>query len=226
MPIHDWTRVKAGLFHAFRFGWVCALSDSLNAGTLPPDYYCLAEPSIPGSTPADLTLRSETEIPDEEVYARKAARLTVRHRRGQIVAVVEIVSPGNKSSGAGFRSFVQKSTELIEQGVHLLVIDLFPPNERNPQGVHPAIWDEFEEDENAEFTLPSDKPLTLASYDAGPSPTAYIEPIAVGDVLPEMPLFLEPEVYVPAPLEATYQMSWSRFPAALKGLLEAPKDKE
>ena len=25
MPIHDWTRVEAGLFHAFRFGWiVCA----------------------------------------------------------------------------------------------------------------------------------------------------------------------------------------------------------
>jgi hypothetical protein len=224
MPIHDWTRVEAGLFHAFRFGWICALSDSLNAGTLPPDYYCLVEPSIPGSTPADFTLQSETEIPDEEVYARKADRLTVRHLRGQIVAVVEIVSPGNKSSGAGFRSFVQKSTELIEQGVHLLVIDLFPPNERNLQGVHPAIWDEFEEDEDAEFTLPSDKPLTLASYDAGPPPTAYIEPIAVSDTLPEMPLFLEPEHYVLAPLETTYQTSWSHFPGVLKGLLEAPRE--
>jgi hypothetical protein len=222
MPIHDWTRVKAGLFHAFRFGWVCALSDSLNAGTLSSDYYCLAEPSIPGSTQADLTQGSETEIPDEEVYARKADRLTVRHRRGQIVALIEIVSPGNKSNRAGFRSFVEKSTELIEQGVHLLVIDLFPPTKRDPQGVHPAIWDEFEEDGDAEFTLPSDRPLTLASYDAGPPPTAYIEPIAVGDALPEMPLFLEPEFYVPAPLEATYQISWSRFPAALKGLLEPP----
>jgi hypothetical protein len=224
MPIHDWTRVEAGLFHAFRLGWICALSDSLNAGTLPPDYYCLVEPSTPGSTQADLTQGSETEIPDEEVYARMADRLAVWHQRGQIMAVIEIISPGNKSNRAGFRSFVEKSTELIEQGVHLLVIDLFPPSERDPQGIHPALWGEFEEAEDAEFTLPSDKPLTLASYDSGPPPTAYIESIAVGDVLPEMPLFLEPERYVLAPLEATYQISWSHFPAALKGLLDAPRD--
>jgi hypothetical protein len=41
-------------------------------------------------------------------------------------------------------------------------------------------------------------------------------------MLPDMPLFLKPEAYVPAPLEATYQTTWAVFPAALKGLLEAP----
>jgi hypothetical protein len=224
MPIHDWTRVEAGLFHAFRFGWIAALYESLNAGALSSDYYSLIEPSIQGDAPADLYQRSKTGIPDEEIYAHKADRVTVRHRHGQIVAVVEIVSPGNKSSRAGLRSFIEKSTELIKQGVHLLVIDLFPPTERDPQGIHPAIWDEFEE-EDEEFTLPADKPLTLASYDAGPPPTAYVEPIAVGDAMPEMPLFLKPELYVLAPLEATYQTSWSRFPAALKRLLEPPTDK-
>ena len=58
--------------------------------------------------------------------------------------------------------------------------------------------------------------ISLASFDAGPERVAYIEPVAVGDVLPDMPLFLKPEVYVPAPLEATYQTTWSVFPAALK----------
>jgi len=249
MPIHDWTRVEAGLFHAFHFGWIGSLCELLNAGGLPPEYFALPEQPIRGPIPDVLTLRlagDDDETPttstgvavaavpprvrhirrsEENICAQKANRVTVRHKRGEIVAVVEIVSPGNKSSRAGFRSFVEKSTELIEQGVHLLVIDLFPPSERDLQGIHPAIWGDFEEDKDEDFTLPADKPLTLASYDAGPPPTAYIEPIAVGDVLPEMPLFLEPEFYVPAPLEATYQMSWSRFPAALKGLLEAPTDK-
>jgi len=32
---------------------------------------------------------------------------------------------------------------LIRQGIHLLVIDLFPPGQRDPQGLHKAIWDEF-----------------------------------------------------------------------------------
>ncbi len=73
-----------------------------------------------------------------------------------------------------------------------------------------------------EFDLPADKPLTLVSYDAGPPRVAYVENVAVGDVLPEMSLFLEPEIYVKAPLEATYQETWRLFPAPLKKLLEPP----
>jgi hypothetical protein len=140
----------------------------------------------------------------------------VRHRHGDVVAVIEIVSPGNKSSRAEFNAFVNKSVGLIQQNVHLMVIDLFPPGPRDPQGMHKAIWDEFEE---APFDLPQDKPLILASYDAGPPQVAYVESFGVGDVLEDMPLFLRPEVYVPAPLEATYEATWSVFPAQLKHLL-------
>ena len=46
MPIHDWTRVDAGLFHAFHQRWISALSDALNTGVLPRDYYALAEQSV------------------------------------------------------------------------------------------------------------------------------------------------------------------------------------
>ena len=82
------------------------------------------------------------------------------------------------------------------------MIDLFPPTKRDPQGIHKAIWDEFEEED---FELPADQPLVLAAYDAGPTPVAYVESIAVGEALPDMPLFLKPEIYVPTPLEATYR---------------------
>ena len=114
---------------------------------------------------------------------------------------------------------MEKSSELIRQGVHLLVIDLFPPGKRDPQGIHKALWDQFEEED---LELPADKPLTLASYDAGPDYVAYVEFVGVGDELPDMPLFLKPEIYVTVPLEATYQAAWSVFPAPLKGLLETP----
>lgn len=159
-----------------------------------------------------MIFRSEAEI-----YAAKANLVTLRHIHGEVVAVIEIVSPGNKGSRSAFRSFVVKSGEFIQQGINLLVIDLLPPGKRDPQGVHKAIWDEFEE---VDFQLPPGKPLTLASYDAGDCRTAYVNFAAVGDVLPEMPLFLRPEVYVPAPLEATYQTSWQNVPAPLRKLLE------
>jgi hypothetical protein len=243
MPVHDWTRVDAGLFHAFHQRWISALCDALNSGVLPRDYFALPEQNIRGPIPDVLALHLSgggegpsngtgglavaTTPPrtrlvrrsEVDPYAEKANRITVRHRHGDVVAVIEIVSPGNKGSQAEFRATVEKAADLISQGIHLLVIDLFPPTKRDPQGIPKAIWEQFEDED---FELPSDKPLTLAAYDAGPPRVAYLEPVAVGDVLPDMPLFLKPEVYVLAPLEATYQTTWSVFPAALKGLLEAP----
>lgn len=133
------------------------------------------------------------------------------------MAVVEIVSPGNKSSSSALRAFVEKFADLVEKGVHLLVIDLFPPTRRDPQGMHKAIWDEFAEED---FELPAGKPLILAAYDAGPPTTAYVEPVGVGEALPEMPIFLQPGLYVPAPLESTYALSWHHFPAPMKRLLD------
>jgi hypothetical protein len=244
MPIHDWTRVDAGLFHAFHQSWIVTLSRALNSGVLPSDYYALPEQSTQGPVPDVLTLRlppgrgeasgassavAVAAAPprarlvrqaEERIYARKADRIAVRHRHGQIVAVVEIVSPGNKASAYALRTFVEKTSKLIDQEVHLLVIDLFPPSKRDPQGIHKAIWDEFIEED---FELPADKQLTLAAYDAGPPPVAYVEQVAVGDVVPAMPIFLKPGFYVPAPLEESYRRTWDEFfPAPLKGLLEGP----
>jgi hypothetical protein len=244
MPIHDWTRVDAGLFHDFHQSWAIALRNGLNGGILPPDYFALVEQNIRGPIPDVLTLQLSpgpdrvvdrdtagdggievaTRVPQTRLmqraelasYLRKASRVTVRHRHGEVVAVIEIISPGNKASRTEFRTLVEKSADLIRQGVHLLVIDLFPPGQRDPQGLHKAIWDEFQEED---LELPPDKPLTLASYDAGSECVAYVEFIGVGDCLPEMPLFLRPDSYVLAPLEETYQTAWSTFPAALKGLL-------
>jgi hypothetical protein len=135
------------------------------------------------------------------------------------VAVIEIVSPGNKSSQHGLRDFLRKTTALLFQGIHLLVIDLLPPTPRDPEGIHHAIWNEFRD---CSFQLPTDKPLTAAAYQARPFKRAYIEPLAVGDELPDMPVFLSDDTYVPAPLESTYQASWAAFPADFREMVEPP----
>jgi hypothetical protein len=124
--------------------------------------------------------------------------------------VIEIVSPGNKASRSGFRSFVRKAVELLEAGVHLMLVDLFPPGQRDPRGVHDAIWQEYAG--GAEFTPPAEMPLTLASYRAGAVPEAFVEPTAVGRSLNDMPVFLSAEVYVRLPLETTYQLAWEAVP--------------
>ncbi len=93
------------------------------------------------------------------------------------------------------------------------VNDLFGPSPRDPQGIHKAIWDSFCDEP---FELPSDKPLTVAAYFAGIPNTAYVEPVAVGDPLPSLPLFLDPCIYVPSPLESTYQTTWQKCPAVMR----------
>lgn len=243
MPLHDWTRVDAGLFHHFHHQWIDALANALNAGRLPPEYFALVEQRVHGPIPDVLTLQLESGVdlkdngnaghvvatapPRVQVvkravsvqYADRANRITVRHRHGNVVTVIEVVSPGNKSSQAECDAFVKKAAAFLLHDVNLLIIDVLPPGRRDPHGMARAVWDQIEEQN---FDLPPDKPLVQGAFDACPM-TAYFDAIAVGDPLPAMPLFLKPEFYVPAPLEESYLASWATFPAALKRLLEAPK---
>lgn len=144
----------------------------------------------------------------------------IRHvSNHKVVAHVKIVSPGNKNSRHGLRSFVEKAVEFLRTGIHRVVLDLFPPGPRDPQGIHKAIWDEIIDND---FALPEGKPLTLASYIGGPVPEAFVEPTSVGSELIEMPLFLTEEVYIPLPLEATYQSAWEAVPSYWQDVLTSP----
>jgi hypothetical protein len=107
--------------------------------------------------------------------------------------------------------------DLIDQQVNLLIIDPFPPGPHDPQGIHKAIWETFTD---KSFELPPDKPLTLAAYQIEPTKTAFVETIAVGDRLPDMPLFLYDEYYIKVPLEETYQSTWNALPVEIRKLLE------
>jgi hypothetical protein len=99
------------------------------------------------------------------------------------------------------------------------VIDLFPPSPRDPQGIHRAIWSQITDDD---FKLPAGENLTLVGYSAGPIKRAYIEPVACGKSLPEMPLFLESEIYISVPLEPTYDAAFAAVPKRWQDELQVP----
>ena len=208
MPVHDWTRVGAGIVHAFQRGWITDLARILNGGILPKNYYALV-------TPPKLAPTAETEM---EFYHRKQTPLAVRHVSGdRVVAMIAIVSPGNKAARNALRSLVEKAAELLDQRIHLLIVDLLPPGPRDPQGIHAAIWDEIA---GQEYTPPISQPLTLAAYETALTVRAFIRHVAVGEALPEMPLFLEPNGCVQVPLEATYQTAFAAMPRRWRRVLE------
>jgi hypothetical protein len=246
MPVHDWSRVGAGIFHDFHCSWIVAIRNALNDGLLPGDYYAMAEQIVGNLGPDVLTLQALgpsgsvgggedspvtavartppkvrfTATATMDAYALKQKTVVIRHTsEDRIVALVEILSPGNKSSRHALRTFVEKATAALVRGYHLLLIDILPRGPRDPHGIHGALWEEIGD---ACYEAPPERPLTLAAYSAGLVKTAYVEPVAVGDELPEMPLFLDPDSYVKVPLEATYQASWRAVPRRWRSVLEAP----
>lgn len=238
MPMHDWTQVKSGTYHNFHYLWIATLSNRLNAGLMPPEFFAMAEQKVSGDEPGVVTLSAKdmegrpggsvtlapprvsvVEKANKVHYARKTNRIAIHHDYGTIVAVIELVSPGNKDTRHALRSFTRKSAAFIRNGVHVLVVDPFPPGRHDPQGIHRAIWENVT---TSEYLQPADRRLTAASYQAGSEPTAYVEPFAVGAAVPDMPLFLVDDFYVNVPLEETYTATWNVLPAQIRVLLEPP----
>jgi hypothetical protein len=132
---------------------------------------------------------------------------------------VEIVSPANKDRARHIEDFVAKAVSALEAGVHLLLVDLFPPGSHDPQGMHGMILQHLEEPDEP-YDLPEAEPLTLAIYAAGVLLDVYLEHLAVGSALSEMPLFLRPDRYVRVPLEPTYQAAYRGVPTFWREILE------
>ncbi|MHB1559421.1 MAG: DUF4058 family protein [Isosphaeraceae bacterium] len=248
MPVHDWNRIDTATFHDFHNSWIIHLKETLNGGVLPPDYFALSDQRSAGVIPDILTLNlpgngtstnpvatagpggiAVAEAPprigrklvadSDAVYRFRRRTLVVRHVSGnQVVALLEIVSPSNKDRPSTVQDFVSKVDAALAQGIHVIVVDLFRPGKHDPEGMTGAIWANIgsEQDE-----VPSSQPLTLCSYRAVVPVEAYIEHVAFGQPLPDMPLFLDAETYINVPLETTYQAAFRGMPAFIQQRLEA-----
>jgi hypothetical protein len=206
--------------------WIVHLTEALNGGLLPADYYAHSENHF-GRRIADvLTLRTggvEKRIPRTDIgtlavaerppkvsrrfvhdpYPKGVPRtVTVRSAdEDRVVAMIEIVSPGNKRSKPAVAEFVAKAREAVTSGVHFVIVDVFRPGRHDPQGMHAALWADLG---HPKTRPPVDQPVTFASYDAGYTVVAYVNHLAIGETLPSMPLFLVPDYYVELPLSETY----------------------
>ncbi len=143
-------------------------------------------------------------------YAKKTDRVAVRNVSGnKVVAIIEVVSPGNKHSGLAFRRFREKIQFLIEQGIQILIIDLFPPGTFDPDGLPRGLQIE------SESVVPKttvEEPLSLISLQVSDHVSGFVEFSAVGKDVPTMPLFLNSERYVNVPLNRSYAEAWDSLP--------------
>jgi hypothetical protein len=246
MPVHDWRRVSDGTFHDFHYSWVLEIKRALKRGLLPKGYYVMAE-QLGGDlgAPDVLTLQAADREPDSgaalsgtatltesppvvharttiarDPYARLQRTVVIRHTSDdRIVAMIEVLSPGNKSSRHAIRAFLDKAVAALDGGVHLLLVDVHPPGPRDPHGIHGALLNEIGTED---YTLSSDRPLTAVAYTGGAVVDAFVGHFAFGEPIPQMPLFLTRENYVLVPLEAAYTAAWEDVPPQYQEVLRAP----
>ena len=182
MPIHDWTRSRCGIVSRVSSELDHRLAQCPEYGRVAPRLLrprrAVDSRPDPGRTglcicrrrtrnrPAPTPGLAVAAVPPVPSLSAASRRKSTRARPtgsrfgtgcGDIVAVIEIVSPGNKASKHALHSFRREGRGIDRQGVHLLVIDLFPPSKRDPQGIHKAIWDEFT---GRGLSRPAGKPLT------------------------------------------------------------------
>jgi len=241
MPIHDWTRVPPNVFHHFHTAWLAEISNALNRGILPEDHYAALEQTAGEAIPDILTLRTSSDcLPssdsaapegavavaeqppqveitaDAKAFLMRQKRIVIHHSLGDVVALIELVSPENKRTFKSLDRFRTKVLSAIDQRQHVLILDILPPKTHDPRGMHAVIWDEFSD---AVYEPPTDRPLTLASYEADDITRAYVQPVSVGGSMPPMPVFLSPGWYVEVPLEATYHEAWEGAPKPWRAML-------
>lgn len=251
MPVHDWKRVESGIFHSFHASWIPEIGKSLNNGILPEGYYALAEqhtgraiadiltlqenresldigafpPSLPtgGTAIADAPPKVRKRRIISDNYLKRQRSLAIRHVSGhRLVALLEIVSPGNKDRLQQVNDFVNKAIHALESGIHLLIVDIIRSGRHDPNGMNAHITRELEGASESE-PLPPDEPLTLASYTAGPPIEIFAENVAVEATLPDMPLFISSDRYVNVPLETTYCEAFRAMPAFWRVVLEGER---
>lgn len=242
MPLHDWTHVRHGMFHHFHNAWIYRLADLLNGGVLPAGFYAAGE-QVAGDVEPDVVALEATPAMDPwdhtgaiavaehppavatqqtaeaSAWIRKQDQLAIRRvGSDRLVAVVEIVPPANKSSRVRLSKFVEKVTAFVTQGVHAIVVDVFPPGRLDPNGIHATIWEELTSEP---ATTMANTTGCITSYEVGTTVRAYVEPLQWGLQLSSPPLFLEEGWYVPAPLEDAYIAAWQFYPQPWKLLIES-----
>ena len=221
MPLHHWPNPRVP-WRSFHNHWIVRLVEHLNKGILPPGFQARPTEFIVGIEP-DVLLLQEADHPASNgprpalneatttAVLPPSAELPIvgiysAYDTSRSVAAIEIVSPGNKDRPEAVRSFVEKVIFLLQDGVHVMVIDVISLPQ---QPIRRPILERL-----GLATAESDSGLWLSSYCAipedSPHPHFTIKEwaslAAISTPLPTLPLFLQTDQrYVMVDLEQSYQ---------------------
>ena len=148
------------------------------------------------------TVAVETEVPDYDEYS---VRIYDAERGRQLVATIELVSPGNKDRPEKRNAFVGKCAALLRKGVAVSIVDVVTPRQFNlyAELLHflgqsdPSLGEPLPHLYAVSCRWrPQDKRMVLQTWS---------HPLTLGQPLPTLPLWLAGKLAVPLDLEQSYE---------------------
>ena len=168
----------------------------------PPSHH--EEPTNGGGTaiwaPPAALQSLEVEFPAQDVFE---VRIFDDRRGMRLVAVVELVSPGNKDRAENRQAFIAKCAAYLQEQVGVVIVDVVTSRHAN---MHQELLEMFSLPEAGSAL--SD--LYAVSYrnrreKAKWRLETWPAPLAIGSALPTMPLWLAGNLAVPLDLEKSYE---------------------
>jgi hypothetical protein len=222
-------------WESFHATWCVTLMEQLNEKTLPPGYFAEAQVHVGSRIETDVaTLESEGGVTVSgngeggvatQTYAPPATATVMTvlfpdevevqvlgSSAGlNLVAAIELISPGNKDRPEARRLFVSKCAAYLQTGVGLLIVDVVTERLAN---LHNELIDFLQQ--GPEFVLSAESGLYAVAYrprrrdPGGDQIDVWTAPLALSQTLPVMPLALRGSATVPVDLEAAYSAARRR----------------
>ena len=152
--------------------------------------------------PPKPTLTVEPRLPKQDVYE---VRVYDSRRKRRLVAAIEIVSPSNKDRPENRGTFQSKIAALLEHGICVSIVDVVSTSDFNlyaellnfVQSGDPALGEHPTPIYAATARMRQEGHRRLMDN--------WYHPLAIGQALPTLPVWLTPTVAISLDLEMTYE---------------------
>lgn len=232
MPLHDHfhaPRIEEAPWEAFHSAWINTIVRHLNGSLLPRRYRAFpqihlgpfvetdlatfervseSQPDAPAPTnggaaacwsPPEALQTLDLELPAQDVFE---VRVVDEQAGKRLVAVIELVSPGNKDRPDQRQAFIAKSASYLQEQVSLIVVDVVTSRHAN---LHRDLLEMFA---FFDSTLETSDLYAVAYRNRKIGSKWRLDiwraALTIGTPMPTLPLWLTPAFAVPIDLEQSY----------------------
>ena len=214
-------------WESFHTTWATAIADALNEEWLPEGYF--AEEQLHPAARVEIDVATFEEeshtnrtggvaLAGPHVYTPSTPTWTIPNAIIEgiellvfsseggptLVGAVELVSPANKDRQESRRAFAVKCASYLQQGIGLLIVDVVTSRSANLHNETMSLLDqpaECQMSPSVELYAVAYRPIRRGERD---EINVWPQSLAIGKSLPELPLWIGPELVVPVSLDSTY----------------------